>query len=162
MSIADISTKDVAPLGLAEAIKKPPTRRASSRNDFADVTEMFRVLLELDEGCPAFGRQRDAIVRHCLPLADNVARRFRGRGESHEDLVQVARVGLMNAVNRFDVTSGSQFIAFAIPTMMGEVRRHFRDHGWSLKVPRRLKELNLRLNSAKAELSQQLNRAPTA
>jgi RNA polymerase sigma-B factor len=162
MSIADISTKDVAPLGLAETIQRPPTRRASSRNDFADVTEMFRVLLELDEGSPAFGRQRDAIVRHCLPLADNVARRFRGRGESHEDLVQVARVGLMNAVNRFDVTSGSQFIAFAIPTMMGEVRRHFRDHGWSLKVPRRLKELNLRLNSAKAELSQQLNRAPTA
>ncbi len=122
--------------------------RSSGRDEFSDVTDMFRVLSGLDEESPAFRRQRDAIVRRCLPLADNIARRFRDRGEAHDDLVQVARVGLMNAVNRFDVSSGSEFIAFAVPTMMGEVRRHFRDHGWALKVPRRLKELNLTLKSA--------------
>jgi RNA polymerase sigma-B factor len=157
----DIDVKDVA---VDDNSAAPHGRLAqrSSRHDFADVSDMFRVLLALEVDSPAFHRQRDVIVRRCLPLADNVARRFRGRGEAHEDLVQVARVGLMNAVNRFDVLSGSEFIAFAIPTMMGEVRRHFRDHGWSLKVPRRLKELNLRLNAAKAELTQQLNRAPTA
>jgi RNA polymerase sigma-B factor len=148
----------------ADATLAPsPTPGGSpSRDGFVDVTDMFRVLSELDPDSLAFRRQRDAIFRRCLPLADNIARRFRERGEAHEDLVQAARVGLVNSVNRFDVSSGSEFIAFAVPTMMGEVRRHFRDHGWSLKVPRRLKELNLTLKSANAVLAQRLNRAPTA
>ena len=76
--------------------------------------------------------------------------------------MQVARVGLVNAVIRFDVDAGSDFVSFAVPTIMGEVRRHFRDNSWSVKVPRRLKELHLRLGTATAELSQRLGRAPTA
>jgi RNA polymerase sigma-B factor len=108
-----------------------------------------------------FQRQRDAIVKRCLPLADHIARRFDGRGEPHDDLVQVARVGLVNAVIRFDVETGSDFVSFAVPTIMGEVRRHFRDNSWSVKVPRRLKELHLQLGTATAELSQRLGRAPT-
>lgn len=68
----------------------------------------------------------------------------------------------MNAVIRFDVNAGSDFVSFAVPTIMGEVRRHFRDNSWSVKVPRRLKELHLRLGAATAELSQRLGRAPTA
>ena len=72
----------------------------------------------------------------------------------------MARVGLVNAVARFDVETGSDFVSFAVPTIMGEVRRHFRDNSWSVKVPRRLKELHLRLGTA--ELSQRLGRAPTA
>lgn len=135
---------------------------SETSNDYSDVTEMFRRLAELDRDSAAHRKQRDAIIERCLPLAENIARRFRNRGESHEDLLQVARVGLVNAVNRFDVTTGTEFIGFAVPTMMGEVRRHFRDHGWAIKVPRRLKELNMSLNRAKTELSQQLNRAPTA
>lgn len=135
---------------------------SETSNDYSDVTEMFRRLAELDRESAAHRKQRDAIIERCLPLAENIARRFRNRGESHEDLLQVARVGLVNAVNRFDVTTGTEFIGFAVPTMMGEVRRHFRDHGWAIKVPRRLKELNMSLNRAKTELSQQLNRAPTA
>ena len=130
--------------------------------DYAYVTEMFRQLKKLDEDSPAFRRQRDAIVRRCLPLADHIARRYRGRGEPHEDLVQVARVGLMNAVNRFDSDTGSDFLSFAVPTMMGEVRRHFRDHGWAVKVPRGIKELLPQVNKARADLSQQLGRAPNA
>ncbi|MBB2990285.1 RNA polymerase sigma-B factor [Mycolicibacterium iranicum] len=142
----------------AERPIQTPTRK---RDDYDDVVDMFHALASLDAGSAAYQYQRDAIITRCLPLADHIARRFRGRGEGHEDLVQVARVGLLNAVNRFDVNSANDFLAFAVPTMMGEVRRYFRDHGWSLKVPRRLKELNVRLNTARAELTQQLNRAPT-
>jgi RNA polymerase sigma-B factor len=122
---------------------------------------MFRTLQGLEDGSAKFLRQRDSIVERCLPLADHIARRFDGRGEPRDDLVQVARVGLVNAVIRFDVDAGSDFVSFAVPTIMGEVRRHFRDNSWSVKVPRRLKELHLRLGAANAELSQKLGRAPT-
>jgi RNA polymerase sigma-B factor len=139
------------------------SRGSSSRStsEYADVREMFRELGELKEGSPEFVRRRDAIVERCLPLADHIARRFDGRGEPRDDLVQVARVGLVNAVIRFDIEAGSDFVSFAVPTIMGEVRRHFRDNSWSLKVPRRLKELHLRLGAANAEMSQRLGRAPT-
>jgi RNA polymerase sigma-B factor len=123
---------------------------------------MFRTLAELAQGTAQFQRQRNRIVERCMPLADHIARRFDGRGEPHDDLVQVARVGLVNAVIRFDVNAGSDFVSFAVPTIMGEVRRHFRDNSWSVKVPRRLKELHLRLGAATSELSQRLGRAPTA
>ena len=123
---------------------------------------MFRELEGLSESSAQFQRQRDRIVERCLPLADHIARRFDGRGEPRDDLVQVARVGLVNAVVRFDVNAGSDFVSFAVPTIMGEVRRHFRDNSWSVKVPRRLKELHLRLGAATADLSQRLGRAPTA
>jgi RNA polymerase sigma-B factor len=123
---------------------------------------MFRRLAKLDADSTQFRGQRDKIVERCLPLADHIARRFDGRGEPREDLIQVARVGLVNAVARFNVDAGSDFVSFAVPTIMGEVRRYFRDNSWSVKVPRRLKELHLRLGAATAELSQRLGRAPTA
>jgi RNA polymerase sigma-B factor len=135
---------------------------ASRPNEYADVPDMFRELAGLAAGSPEFQRHRDKIVERCLPLADHIARRFEGRGEPRDDLVQVARVGLVNAVARFDVETGSDFVSFAVPTIMGEVRRHFRDNSWSVKVPRRLKELHLRLGTATADLSQRLGRAPTA
>lgn len=137
---------------------------SSSRptSEYADVPDMFRELATLDTGSSEFQRKRDSIVERCLPLADHIARRFDGRGEPRDDLVQVARVGLVNAVIRFDVETGSDFVSFAVPTIMGEVRRHFRDNSWSVKVPRRLKELHLRLGAATSELSQRLGRAPTA
>ena len=106
-------------------------------------------------------RAREEIVRRCMPLAEHIAHRFDGRGEPREDIAQVARLGLVNAVNRFDVDCGSDFVSFAVPTIMGEVRRHFRDNSWAVKVPRRLKELHLQLGSATAEMSQRLGRAPT-
>jgi RNA polymerase sigma-B factor len=131
-------------------------------SEYSDVTDMFRRLKTLDEGSVAFRRQREAIIERSLPIADHIARRFRNRGEPLDDLVQAARVGLVNAVNRFDVETGSEFLSFAVPTMMGEVRRHFRDHGWAVKVPRRLKDRQAQLNQAHGELSQRLGRAPTA
>ncbi len=131
-------------------------------SEYADVPDMFRELATLEPDSAEFRRHRDRIVQRCLPLADHIANRFAGRGESRDDLVQVARVGLVNAVIRYDVEAGSDFVSFAVPTIMGEVRRHFRDNSWSLKVPRRLKELHVRLGGATAELSQKLGRAPTA
>lgn len=115
----------------------------------------------LGEDDPRRSVLRDALVTRCLPLAEHIARRFDGRGEAHDDLVQVARLGLVNSVDRFDVTRGSDFVSFAVPTIMGEVRRHFRDTGWAVRVPRRMKELHLALSSAVAELSQSLGHAPT-
>lgn len=131
------------------------------RSEYADVTDMFHRLKTLDRDTVAYRRQREAIVERTLPLADHVARRYRNRGEPIDDLVQAARVGLVNAVNRFDPENGADFLSFAIPTIMGEVRRHFRDYGWAVKVPRRLKDLQAQLVKARAELSQQIGRAPT-
>ncbi|WUI25201.1 RNA polymerase sigma factor SigF [Mycobacterium sp. NBC_00419] len=133
-----------------------------TNSEYADVPDMFRELATLPPDSAEFQRHRDKIVQRCLPLADHIARRFDGRGEPRDDLVQVARVGLVNAVIRFDFETGSDFVSFAVPTIMGEVRRHFRDNSWSVKVPRRLKELHLRLGAATSELSQRLGRAPTA
>ncbi len=135
---------------------------AAPKQQYAQVAGMFRHLKLLDEGSPAFQRQRDEIIQCCLPVADHIARRYGGRGEPHDDLVQAARMGLVGAVNRFDVDNGTDFMAFAVPTMMGEVRRHFRDYGWAVKVPRRVKEIQAQLIRARAELTQQLNRAPNA
>ncbi|WP_343599811.1 RNA polymerase sigma factor SigF [Mycobacterium sp.] len=134
----------------------------SGTDEYADVLDMFRELAGIAADLPDFHRHRDKIVERCLPLADHIARRFENRGEARDDLVQVARVGLVNAVVRFDVDAGSDFVSFAVPTIMGEVRRHFRDNSWSVKVPRRLKELHLQLGAATADLSQRLGRAPTA
>ncbi|BBZ49228.1 RNA polymerase sigma factor SigF [Mycobacterium heidelbergense] len=141
---------------------RTPRGSVSRPNEYADVPEMFRELAGVGTDSMEFQRQREKIVERCLPLADHIARRFEGRGEPRDDLVQVARVGLVNAVVRFNVEAGSDFVSFAVPTIMGEVRRHFRDNSWSVKVPRRLKELHLRLGAATADLSQRLGRAPTA
>jgi RNA polymerase sigma-B factor len=122
---------------------------------------MFREMHSLPVDSTEHERAQEKIVRRCMPLAEHIAHRFDGRGEQREDIAQVARLGLVNAVNRFDVECGSDFVSFAVPTIMGEVRRHFRDNSWSVKVPRRLKELHLQLGSATAEMSQRLGRAPT-
>lgn len=131
-------------------------------SDYADLADMFALLGTLDPGSQAFERQREAIIQRCLPLASNIARRYTNRGEPFDDLVQAARLGLVNAVNRFDADRGQHFLSFAVPTIMGEVRRHFRDHGWAVKVPRACKELRPRLTRARSELSQVLGRAPNA
>ncbi|MCH5641226.1 SigB/SigF/SigG family RNA polymerase sigma factor [Gordonia sp. ABSL49_1] len=106
------------------------------------------------------GRLRDEIIERCLPLAEHVARRFSARGEPFDDLVQVARIGVVNAVDRFDVERGENFLSFAVPTAMGEVRRHFRDTMWSMRVPRRAKEMSLSIGKASDELVQRLGRSP--
>ena len=100
-----------------------------------------------------FQRTRDPQVRDRLVLAHMnlvryLARKFSNRGEPLEDLVQVGMIGLINAIDRFDPTRGIRFATYATPTIVGEIRRHFRDRGWAVKVPRRLQELNLAANKA--------------
>ncbi|MCW2513037.1 MAG: polymerase, sigma 37 subunit, RpsB/SigB [Mycobacterium sp.] len=124
------------------------------------VQELFRDLHQLPPESRASTQLRERIIVECLPLADHVARRYAHRGEPHDDLTQVARMGLVKAVDRFDPDEGA-FLAFAVTTIMGEVKRYFRDFGWSVKVPRRLKDVYPQLGFAVNELSQKLGRSPT-
>ncbi|MBV8986427.1 MAG: RNA polymerase sigma factor SigF [Acidimicrobiia bacterium] len=104
---------------------------------------------------------RDELVTAHLGLAEYLARRFANRGEPLDDLVQVASVGLLKAVDRFDPGRGLEFSTYATPTIVGELKRHFRDKGWAVRVPRRVQELHLRLGKVVSTLSQDLGRSPT-
>jgi RNA polymerase sigma-B factor len=137
------------------------TEPAVDYNDYPTVAPLFERLATLPADDPGRAALRDEIVTIHLPLARHVARRFANRGEPEADLAQVATVGLLHAVDRFDPFRGSEFLSFAIPTIMGEVRRYFRDHGWSMRVPRRLKEMHLAINGAVADLAQTNGRAPS-
>lgn len=106
-------------------------------------------------------RQRDRLIEMNIGLAEAVARRFGGRGERHDDLLQVALVGLLKSVERFDPDRGLAFSSFATPTIEGELKRHFRDKRWAVRVPRRLQELMLEVNQAVATLTQRCGRSPT-
>jgi RNA polymerase sigma-B factor len=96
-----------------------------------------------------------ALVQHC-------ARRFRNRGEPFEDLVQVGTIGLLKSIDRFDSARGVEFSTYATPTIIGEIKRYFRDKGWAIRVPRRLQELRMQIGTATADLTQTLGRSPTA
>ena len=132
-----------------------------SPDEYADVVTMVAVLRRLPADSDAYARQLERIVLRCCPLADRVARHFDRRGENLEDLIQVARVGLLQAVNRFDPERGSRFVAFALPTMMGELRRYFRDYGWKVHVPRRIRDRQHDIACATAYLTNDLRRAPS-
>jgi RNA polymerase sigma-B factor len=114
-----------------------------------------------DPGDPRRPALRDRAIEAWLPLARHLARRYAGRGEPDDDLYQVAVVGLIKAVDRFDAERGLEFPALAIPTVLGEIKRHFRDHAWMVRVPRRLQELHMAISAANTELSNSLGRAPT-
>ncbi len=106
-------------------------------------------------------REEDELVRQYLPLARRLAGRYRHASETQDDLVQVAAIGLVLAARRFDPERGTPFVSFAVPTILGELRRHIRDHGWALRVPRGLQEDFMRVAAARDELSGRLGRAPT-
>ncbi|WP_026422001.1 SigB/SigF/SigG family RNA polymerase sigma factor [Actinokineospora inagensis] len=136
------------------------TRRADNTG-YAHLTPSLVEFGALAADDPCRHRLRDELVTGFLPIAQHVAQRFANRGEPYDDLLQVATVGLINAVDRFDADRGADFLSFAVPTVMGEVRRHFRDTGWSVRVPRRLKELHLSIAAATADMAQRIGRAPT-
>jgi RNA polymerase sigma-B factor len=123
--------------------------------------ELLLALSKLPEDDPRRMPLRDALVEGHLPLVEYLARRFAGRGEPLDDLVQVATIGLIKAIDRFDPERGVEFSTYATPTIAGEVKRHFRDKGWAVRVPRRLQELKLALTRASSDLTQKLGRAPT-
>jgi RNA polymerase sigma-B factor len=104
---------------------------------------------------------RDALVERFLPLALHLARRYRGAGGHAEDLQQVASIGLLNAIERYDPDRGSAFSSFAVPTIVGEIKRYFRDKGWMVRVPRELQERSLAVERMSDELERELGRPPT-
>lgn len=139
------------------------TGGARSRSDSYDNIEpWFDKLADLDATDPHRRALREHIIELCLPLAEHIARRYLNRGEAYDDLLQTARMGLVLAVDRFDPGRGAPFLGFAVPTIMGEVRKHFRDHTWAARVPRRYKELRHRIVKAGDPLTQRLGRAPNA
>jgi len=118
-----------------------------------------RLFAELrDTGDPEL---RDALAKLHLPLVEYLAKRFKDRGEPLDDLIQVGSVGLLKAIDRFDLGRQVEFSTYATPTIVGELKRHFRDKGWAVRIPRRLQELSLRLNKIIAQLTQDLGRSPT-
>ena len=137
------------------------TRTRWSQRNRERERELLHIIAELPEDDPERIAARDEVVRLHLPLAGFLARRFRDRGESLEDLEQVATVGLLKAVDRYDINRGVEFSTFATPTMTGEIKRHFRDKGWAIRVPRRLQELRISISRATAELSQATGHSPT-
>jgi RNA polymerase sigma-B factor len=153
----DASDPDV--LAATEELSSGRNQRIAA--DRARARELFIQLAELPEDDPTRARLRDELVELHLPLVEYLARRFRNRGELLDDLVQVATIGLIKSVDRFDLERGVEFSTYATPTIVGEIKRHFRDKGWAIRVPRRLQELKLSLTKATSELSQKNGRAPT-
>lgn len=138
-----------------------PRRSTSLDEDRASTRELFALLGEDGHDDDARAAARDRLVELHLPLVHHLARRFRDRGEPLDDLVQVGTIGLIKAVDRFDTGRGVEFSTYATPTVIGEIKRHFRDRGWAIRVPRRLQELRITLSAATAELSQKNGRSPT-
>ncbi|NEA83363.1 SigB/SigF/SigG family RNA polymerase sigma factor [Actinospica acidiphila] len=128
-------------------------RKPHSHDDAPETTREFERLAGLPDG-PERRRLRDDLVTAWLPMAERIAVRFRGRGEALEDLYQVAALGLVKAVDHYDPARGNAFEAYAVPTVTGEIKRHFRDHMWTLHVPRRVQDLRNRVRTAAKELSQ--------
>src|SRR3712207_1897960 len=110
---------------------------------------------------PAPTAERDALVHDALPISRGLAARYRHTHVPLEDLVQVASMGLVMAAGRFDESRGTSFASYAVPTILGELRRHLRDHGWAARVPRGLQEDVMRVTSARNELSGRIGRSPT-
>lgn len=119
-------------------------------------TRQFRALRAT--GDPA---EREALVARWMPLAQQLARRYSGSAETVEDLVQVAYIGLLKAIDRFDPEQGTQFSSFAVPTITGELKRHLRDHTWTLRVPRSTKDLSMKVVRTEAEIEASTGRSPT-
>jgi RNA polymerase sigma-B factor len=136
----------------------PPTGVEVTRLRSAELFVQFR-----DVSAPTASRTtaRDALVHLHLPLVEHCARRFRNRGEPFEDLVQVGTIGLIKSIDRFDAGRGVEFSTYATPTIIGEIKRYFRDKGWAIRVPRRLQELRMQIGTSTQELTQRLGRSPT-
>jgi RNA polymerase sigma-B factor len=145
-----------------EDLEIPPYDEVSPVDARALSKTLFKRLETLEEGTPEYSYVRNTLVELNLALVKYAASRFRSRSEPMEDIIQVGTIGLIKAIDRFELSRGVEFPTFAMPTIIGEIKRFFRDTSWSVRVPRRLQELRLDLAKAGDELAQQLDRAPTA
>ncbi|MEU7908846.1 SigB/SigF/SigG family RNA polymerase sigma factor [Actinoplanes sp. NPDC049118] len=141
------------------ASAQPTTVAATSRDEHA--VELVVAYAASPVTHPARPDLRRRSIEAWTPMADRLARRYAGRGEPFEDLRQTAAVGLIKAVDRFDPRSGNDFVAYAVPTVLGEIRRHFRDRAWTVRVPRRIQELWLAISVANGVWQARFGRMPT-
>lgn len=136
----------------------PPTRRLSTPEQDAALLAVVHDPAASDLDVAA---AKEALVTAHMPLVEHIARRYRDRGEPLDDLVQVGAIGLLKAIERFDADRGTTLSTYATPTIVGEIKRHFRDRGWNIRVPRRLQELALKIRATRGDLAQALGRTPT-
>lgn len=127
-----------------------------------DPTQALQKLRTLDPQSAEYCRIREQVISGQDRLVHGLAARFCGRGEALEDLCQVGMVGLIKSVDRFDPDRGTPFTAYAVPTIVGEIKRHFRDRGWAIRPPRRMQELRAEAKIVRARLTQALGRSPTS
>ncbi|MFL6115189.1 MAG: RNA polymerase sigma factor SigF [Catenulispora sp.] len=161
LDVDDVPEVPEEPVAPTYPLRRPPRQGGPHAEAHARARELFGRLNDLPEGSTERKQIRDELVQMHLPLVEHLARRFRNRGEPLDDLTQVATIGLIKSVDRFDTERGVEFSTYATPTVIGEIKRHFRDKGWAVRVPRRLQELRLSLTSATSELSQRNRRSPT-
>ncbi|ARX83977.1 RNA polymerase sigma factor [Streptomyces alboflavus] len=161
------ATPDTAerPEGIGESLSGlpeiPPYDEVAPLDARALSKTLFERLESLEEGTHEYAYVRNTLVELNLALVKFAASRFRSRSEPMEDIIQVGTIGLIKAIDRFELSRGVEFPTFAMPTIVGEIKRFFRDTSWSVRVPRRLQELRLDLAKAGDELAQKFDRAPT-
>jgi RNA polymerase sigma-B factor len=143
----------------ATAFSRTPADQSSDQDRRG--VELIAAMAALPVGHPSRRAMRDQAIEAWLPMARRLVRRYAGRGELLDDLQQTATLGLIKAVDRYDPERGEGFVGYAIPTILGEVRRHFRDRGWVIRVPRRLQEMRLTISDANSVLTHTLGRPPT-
>lgn len=161
-----------------KAVDEKGAREGAATVSAAEASAARRRLRRASKGKPAWDKERtrelfrrykeegdeeareQLIVSH-INLVRYIAAKFKNRGEPLDDLIQVGTIGLIKAIDRFDPSRGLEFTTYATPTIMGEIKRHFRDKGWTIRVPRRLQELSAKVNSATDELTARLQRSPS-
>jgi RNA polymerase sigma-B factor len=143
------------------ATKASSTTSVSATAPADSAADLLNAMAAMPAGHPSRASLRDRAIEAWLPLAKHLAHRYSGRGEPTDDLIQTATVGLIKAVDKFDPERGVDFAGYAIPTIIGEIKRHFRDRTWSIRVPRRLQELRLSITEANSTLTHTLGRSPT-
>jgi len=153
------AAQEATPLEVAP--QEPAPQRSRGTDTRALTQVLFGQLKVLDPGTPEHNRVRGALIEANLPLVRYAAARFRSRNEPMEDVVQVGTIGLINAIDRFDPDRGVQFPTFAMPTVIGEIKRYFRDNVRTVHVPRRLHELWVQVNGATEDLTTAFGRTPT-
>jgi RNA polymerase sigma-B factor len=155
MTAPTTTAQDTAPA----AVKTAPTLDPNALADSA--TDLLLAMTALPAQHPSRAATRERAIEAWLPLANHLAHRYSGRGEPTDDLRQTAAIGLIKAIDKFDPIRGVDFAGYAIPTIIGELKRHFRDRTWDIRVPRRLQELRLSISEANSSLLQTLGRSPT-
>jgi RNA polymerase sigma-B factor len=154
------SERDTMRAPMTAVTASPEVQQQASEADH-HAAGLVLAMAELPADDPRRTLLRARAIEAWLPMAHRLTRRYANRGEPFDDLLQTATIGLIKAIDGFDPGHGSDFVSYAIPTILGEIKRYFRDRTWSMRIPRRLQEMRAAINQARAELGHVLNRSPT-